>query len=149
MKFWVAVSMAIAVLPAGAHHPLTPHYDVSRPASITGVVAELRVSNPHVVVILEGTAPDGRTGRWAVEGFPPNVFARRGPTDFRQRLQPGTRVTIAGWPATDPAARAFSGREVTFADGSTMLFGPTPEEADGWSCGTAPCPYAYPDVQAR
>jgi hypothetical protein len=149
MRFWLPALVAMAVLPAGAHHPFTPYYDASRPVSISGVVAELRAINPHVVLIVDGTAPDGLTGRWAFEGFPPNVFLRRGLTDFRERLQPGTRITISGWPAKDPEARAFSGREITFADGSTMLFGTTPDEADRWVCGSSPCPYTYPDVRPR
>jgi len=149
MRFWLPALVAIAVLPAGAHHPFTPFYDASRPGSVTGVVAELRVINPHVVLIVDGPAPDGRTGRWAFEGFPPHVFTRQGPKDFKERLQPGTRITISGWPARDPNARAFSGREVRFADGSTMRFGPTPGEGDSWHCGPDPCPYTYPDVRSK
>jgi len=144
MRFWLPAMVAIAVLPVGAHHPFTQYYDASKPGSVTGVVAELRVVNPHVVLIVEGIGPDGRSGRWAFEGYPPNVFMRRGPGDFRERLQPGARVTISGWPATDPTAHAFSGRTVTFGDGSTMIFGPTP--GDRWSCAS-PCPYIYPDVR--
>ena len=146
MRFWLPALVAMAVLPAGAHHPFTPFYDASKPASVTGVVAELRVINPHVVLVIEGRGPDGRTGRWAFEGFPPHAFQRQGPKDFKERLKPGTRITISGYPAKDPSARAFSGRDVTFEDKSTMRFGPTPGEADGWSCPD-PCPYKYPAVQ--
>src|SRR5215467_15802237 len=109
MRFWLPALVAIAVAPASAHHPFAPYYDASKPGSITGVVAELRVANPHVVLIVEGMGPDGRSGRWAFEGYPPNVFMRQGPADFKQRLQPGTRITISGWQASDPAAQAFSG----------------------------------------
>ena len=135
------------MLPAVAHHPFTPYYDVTRPVSISGVIAELRAINPHVVLIVEATAPDGRSGLWAFEGFPPNALLRR-QNDFKERLQPGTRITISGWPAKDPGARAFSAREITFLDGSTMLFGATPEEGDRWSC-VSPCAYTFPDVRSR
>ena len=145
MRLMVAAFVLVAVVPAGAHHPFTPYYDASTLVSVTGLVVEFRTTNPHVALILDGTAPGGRAGRWAFEGFPPNTFVRRGLTDFREKLQPGTRVTISGWPAKDPAARAFSGREVTFADGSTMLFGSTPEEGDRWSCAAGPCSYKYPE----
>jgi hypothetical protein len=149
MRFWLPALVAIAVLPAGAHHPFTPYYDASKPGSVTGVVAELRVINPHVVLIVDGPGSDGRTGRWAFEGYPPTGFLRQGLKDFSERLQPGTRITITGWPAKDPTARAFSGRDVTFADGSTMLFGPTPDEGDRWSCASGPCLYKYPDVRSQ
>jgi hypothetical protein len=144
MRFWLPVLVAIAVLPAAAHHPFTPYYDASRPATISGPIVELRPSNPHVVLIVDGTAPDGRTGRWAFEGSPPNAFLRRGLGDYKERLKPGTRITISGWAARDPRARAFSGHEITFADGTTMLFGTTPEE-NHWTC-PSPCSYVYPGV---
>ena len=140
MKFWLPALFAIAVIPAAAHHPFTPYYDVSRPVSVTGVVAELRMVNPHAVLILEGTGPDGTTGRWAFEGIPPNAL-RRQQRDSEARLKPGTRITISGWPAKDPTARAFFGREVTFPDGAKMRFGSTPENSDGWKCSSDPCPY--------
>ncbi len=152
MRFWLPALVAIAVLPVGAHHPFAPYYDGSTLASVTGPIVELRTVNPHVVLIIEGTGPDGRTGRWAFEGLPPNVYKYRGLGDYKERLKLGTTITISGWPATDPQAPAFTGREVTFADGTTMLFGismPGPPGADErWKC-SSPCPsnYNYPDVQ--
>ena len=146
MRFWLPALVALAVVPAVAHHPFTPYYDVSKPASISGVVVELRMVNPHAVLIIEGTGPDGTTGRWAFEGIPPSALRRLQP-GYEARLKPGTRLTISGWPAKDPDARAFFGREITFADGSRMGFGSTPENSDGWKCSSDPCPgsYKYPD----
>jgi hypothetical protein len=149
MRFWLPILVTLAVIPASAHHPFTPYYDASKPGSVTGVVVELRWINPHVVVIVEGSGPDGHTGRWAFEGASPNALQRQAQKNLRERLKAGTTLTISGWPAKDPKARAFSGREITFADGSTMIFGPTPEGADGWSCGPSPCSYKYPDVLSR
>jgi hypothetical protein len=54
-----------------------------------------------------------------------------------------------GMAAKDPDARAFSGRAVTFADGSMMRFGPTPDDGDRWNCVPAPCSYKYPDVGSQ
>ena len=144
MRFWLPALVAIAVLPASAHHPFTPYYDASKPASISGPIVELRTVNPHVVLIIEGPGPDGRTGRWAFEGSAPNAFLRR-QKDYKERLTVGTRITISGWAAKDPQARAFSGGIVTFADGTTMLFGilMPGEGADRRQCPD-PCPYAYP-----
>ena len=148
MRLVVAAFVLAAVVPARAHHPVTSYYDMSQQVPVTGEVVEFRVNNPHVVLIIDGTTPDGRSGLWAFEGFPPNAFERRGPKDFREKLRTGTRITISGWAAKDPTARAFSGREVTFADGSKMLFGTTPGEGD-WRCNAEPCPYTYPEVPSN
>ena len=148
MRFWLMVLMLAVALPAVAHHPFTPYYDASILEVVTGVVVELRINNPHVVLIVDVSGPEGRKGRWGVEGAPPNAFSRRG-VDLKQKLQPGTQITISGWPAKDPKARVFSGREITFTDKSTMPFGPTPEEGDSWRCEIGPCPYKYPEVPSR
>jgi Family of unknown function (DUF6152) len=147
MRFWLVVLMLAIVLPAGAHHPFTQYYDASRLEVVTGAVAEVRILNPHVVLIVDVSDPQGRKGRWGFEGFPPNVFSRRG-VDLKTKLQPGMRLVISGWPAKDPKAPVFSGREVTFPDKSTMLFGPTPAEGDGWRC-IGPCSFKYPGVPSR
>ena len=145
MRFWLSALVALAAIaPVGAHHPFTPYYDISRPASISGSIVELRTVNPHIVLVIEGKGPDGRTGRWAFEGQVPNAFYRRVP-DYKERLKPGMTVTVSGWPAKDPAARAFSGSTVRFADGTTMVFGSTtPTSSDGWKCSADPCPYTSP-----
>lgn len=143
MRLLVAALVLAAVAPAAAHHPFTPYYDASKPVSLTGTVVEFRATNPHVELTVDGTVSDGRSGRWVIEGSSPNALERQGVKSLRDRLLPGTRVTISGWPAKDPAARAFSGRELTFADGAKVLFGPTPEEGDRWSCGS-PCTYKVP-----
>jgi len=148
MRLFVAAFVLTAVVPAHAHHPVTSYYDVSQLVTVMGMVVEFRVNNPHVVLIVDGTTPDGRSGLWAFEGLPPNAFARRGPKNFREQLRTGARVTISGWAANDPAVRAFSGREVTFADGSKIVFGLTPGESD-WRCDLEPCPYKYPEVPSN
>ena len=147
MRVWLLVLMLAVALPAVAHHPFTPYYDGSKLEVLTGVVVELRIINPHVVLIVEVSGPEGRKGRWGFEGLPPGVLSRNG-MDLKKKLQPGTPIVISGWPAKDPTARVFSGREITFADKSTMTFGPTPEGADAWHCD-GPCPFKYPEVPAR
>lgn len=140
MRFWLPALVAIAVLPVSAHHPTADYYDASRPATMTGVIVELRALNPHVVLIVEGTAPDGRTGRWAFEGKAPNALIRS-QKDYKARLKAGMQITITGFPAKDPQARAFNAGTVTFADGTMLVLGNAPNNS--WQCVT-PCQYTYP-----
>ena len=148
MRFLMVFLMLAVVLPASAHHPFTPYYDGSKLEVVTGVIEEVRISNPHVVLIVNVSSPEGRKGRWGFEGLPPHVFSNKG-VDLKSKLQPGMQVTLSGWPAMDPSARFFSGREITFPDKSTMSFGPTPSEADEWRCSSGPCTYKYPPVPSR
>ena len=149
-KLVVALSAlwAGAVMPVAAHHDAYAYYDASNLVSISGQIVELRTVNPHAVLVIDATAPDGRTGRWAFEGIPPNAYQHRGLKDYKARLTPGTRITISGWAAKDPQARAFSATMITFADGTTMIFGGKTLEPGHWHCA-APCQgaYAYPAVQ--
>jgi len=150
MRLFVAAFVLAAVVPAVAHHPFTPYYDASKLVSVTGVVAELRFVNPHAVLIVDGTTTDGRSGKWAFEGLPPGTLYR-GEKDVKDKLRVGTPITISGWAAIDPAVRVFSGREVTFADGSTLVFGSLTAGADDrWHCLTDACPgYRYPEVPSN
>jgi hypothetical protein len=148
MRIWCFVLMLAVVVPAAAHHPFSQYYDGSKLETLTGVVSEIRIINPHVVLIVDVTAPASRKGRWGFEGNPPNALLRNG-VDLKKKLLPGTQITISGWAAKDPKARVFSGREITFGDKSTMIFGPTPEGGDQWRCdGVGPCPFKYPEVPA-
>jgi hypothetical protein len=148
MRIWLVVLMLAVAVPAAAHHSFSQYYDGSKLEVLTGVVSEIRIINPHVVLIVDVTSPEGRKGRWGFEGIPPNAFSRNG-VDLRKMLPPGTPITISGWPAKDPTARVFSDRDITFADRSTLTFGPTPEEGDRWSCIAGPCPFKSPEVPAR
>jgi hypothetical protein len=146
MKLWLSVLMLAVVLPAAAHHPFTQYYDASKRQVITGVVAELHWINPHVMLVVEVSNPEGRKERWGFEGFPPHTFSAQG-IDLKKKLQPGTKITITGWSARDSKARVLAGREITFSDKSTMLFGPTPEEGDRWQCVPGPCSFKYPEIR--
>jgi len=144
--------VAGAVMPVAAHHDAAGYYDATRLVSVSGAIVELRTVNPHAVLVIDGTTADGRTGRWAFEGIPPNAYQYRGLQDYKARLTPGTRIAISGWAAKDPQVRAFSANTITFADGTTMIFGGKTLEPGLWQPAggcAAPCQgtYAYPTVQ--
>ena len=150
MRIWLVVVMLAVAVPAAAHHSFSQYYDASKLEVLAGVISEIRIINPHIVLIVDVTAPEGRKGRWGFEGNPPNTFSRNG-VDLKTKFVPGAQITISGWPAKDLTARVFSGREITFADKSTMIFGPTPEDGDRWKClePAGSCPFKYPEVAAR
>jgi hypothetical protein len=122
---------------ASAHHPFSAHYDATKSGTLTGNVAAVQWTNPHVVLALDVESA-GKTERWMIEGYPPNTLLRQGWD--KDSLREGKRITVSGWPARDANLKIFSGREVTFEDGSKLIFGGGPSNA--WECHTGDCPTA-------
>ena len=135
----IVAILALAVSVASAHHPFSVNYDAAKIGTLTGTVAAVQWTNPHVVLALD-VESGGKTERWMIEGYPPNVLRRQGWE--KDSLRVGSRITVSGWHARDAALKIFSGREVTFEDGSTRVFGVTPEQGDRWQCASKDCPAA-------
>jgi hypothetical protein len=103
-----------------AHHSFAAEFDVSRPIQLTGVVKEMRFSNPHSWIYIEVTTQAGEVQEWAIEGAAPNALLRRGWS--RNSLPAGTEVHVRGFQARDRSFRA-AGRDVTLNDGSALFVG--------------------------
>jgi len=139
---WIVAILALVTNVASAHHPFSAHYDATKSGMITGKIAAVQWTNPHVVLALD-VESDGKTERWMIEGYPPNTLRRQGWD--KDSLGEGDRVTVSGWPARDATPKIFSGREVTFEDGSKRIFGGDASNGAGpntWECHTGDCPTA-------
>jgi hypothetical protein len=114
--------------PVRAHHSFGAEYDSNQPVTVTGVVTKIEWTNPHSFVFVD-VADGGTTVNWKFEGYPPNALSRTGwKRDVTMKV--GDRVTVTGWRARLGGALAHS-REVTFADGSKLFFGPPAGTGDG------------------
>jgi hypothetical protein len=140
----IATIFGLAIGVASAHHPFSMNYDAAKSATLTGKVAKVEWTNPHVVVAVDVAGPDGKTERWMIEGYPPNTLRRQGWE--KDTLREGATIAVSGWFPRDAALKIFHGLEVTFADGSKRVFGNTPEAADQWRCATGDCPVWIPSV---
>jgi hypothetical protein len=139
---WIVAILALVTNVASAHHPFSAHYDATKSGMMTGKIAAVQWTNPHVVLALD-VESDGKTERWMIEGCPPNTLRRQGWD--KDSLREGDRVTVSGWPARDATLKIFSGREVTFEDGSKRIFGGDASNGAGpntWECHTGDCPTA-------
>jgi len=112
-----------------AHHSFGAEYDADKPITFKGVITKVEWTNPHCHLYLDIKEPNGTVTNWKVEGYPPNVLARTG---FKKdvTLKPGDTVTVFAWLARNGTALAHA-RELTFADGKKLYFGPPAGTGEG------------------
>ena len=121
-----AVLSAVLLSGAGAsvlaHHSFAAHYDMGKPITVQGSIAEVRLSNPHSWFFLDVKEADGKVTRWSFEAGTPSGMIRNGYK--AAELPAGTMVTISGFPARDKQKVGMLQR-LTTADGRTYgMFGP-------------------------
>src|SRR5947209_18709570 len=102
MRAWmllrIVATLALVMNVVSAHHPFSAHYDATKSGMLTGKIAAVQWTNPHVVLALD-VESDGKTERWMIEGYPPNTLRRQGWD--QGMLREGNRITISGWHARD------------------------------------------------
>jgi hypothetical protein len=80
--------------PAFAHHGDAGRYDEA-PFIITGTVVEIKLTNPHSIVVFDATGPDGKVVRWQAEmGSGQQLVRQFGWT--KENLKIGDKITLNG-----------------------------------------------------
>jgi len=85
---------ALIGAPAFAHHSFAPHFDASKPVSISGVITEFEARNPHSYVHIQAVDENGRTQEYVCESHGVTQLTRNGVTP--QVMKAGTRIRVAG-----------------------------------------------------
>jgi hypothetical protein len=113
----LALSLAVAA-GASAHHSYAM-FDGKRTATVTGTVAKIEWTNPHVFiwVYVPNDARESGYDLYAFENGSPNVLTRRGwsPTTFAA----GEKLAITYWPLLDGRTGGHFA-VATRADGSNV-----------------------------
>ncbi len=114
--------LALTVLPVEAHHSFAAAFDETKPVSVSGVVTEIRLENPHSWFYVEVTDSAGKVTTWGFEGNTPTSLIRAGYK--RDAVKVGDKVTIKGSHARDLSANMGAAREIVLQDGRTYIVGP-------------------------
>jgi len=114
---------------SAAHHSFGAEYDDKQPITISGTVTRIEWTNPHSYIFLDVKDSSGQVTNWKFEGYPPGVLYRTG-WKRNVTMKAGDTVTIFGWRARNGANWGHS-RQITFADGKKLYFGPPAGTGDG------------------
>lgn len=100
MKFQVTVlyvfMSVVMILPTYAHHSSSPHFDKDIELTVTGVITELKMVNPHAYLYFE-VETDGDMESWRCELSSATQLRRQGWSS--EVLPAGELITLTGNPA--------------------------------------------------
>ena len=112
--------LALAAVPASAHHAFAAEFDAKKPVKLRGTVTKMEWINPHAWIHVDVKKTDGTVEEWMIETGTPNTLLRRGFT--RESLKAGTEVVVDGYQSKDGSLRA-NGRDITLPNGKTLFLG--------------------------
>ena len=119
-----ALSAMLCSAGLAAHHSFAAEYDIKKPATLTGRVARVEWTNPHVRFFMDVTEAAGATAHWEFTMGAVNGLLRRGWTV--SMLKAGDTITVDGYLARDGSHLA-NARLVTLSDGRKMSGGTAPD----------------------
>jgi hypothetical protein len=111
----LVASFLLGTLALSAHHSFAAEYDGTKPVTVTGTVAKIDWTNPHIHFYVDVKDDAGAVTQWKFEGYPPNMLVRQG-WKRNVTMKPGDVVTVFGWRArTDRLAASRKSRFRTAA----------------------------------
>jgi hypothetical protein len=110
--------LAGSTLALSAHHTISAYYDVTRHATLKGVVSNVEWKNPHSFIHLDVTGANGGVAEWEVETQAPYVLRRRN-AEVLDAIKPGDTVTATVCVAKDGASKGWL-RELVAPGGMTI-----------------------------
>ena len=91
---FAVVTGALISAPAFAHHSFAPHFDSSKPVSISGTLTLYEARNPHSYVHVAAVDENGKTQEYVCESHGVTQLTRNGITP--QILKVGSRIRVTG-----------------------------------------------------
>ena len=110
--------LTVALVPlahVAAHHSPAMLYDLTREISVTGVVTEYQLGNPHMRIYLD-VDNNGTIEKWLAEGGSKTQLMRVGWTG--NEVKPGDKVTVRGHPPRDASQHLIHMEHLVLPDGT-------------------------------
>jgi hypothetical protein len=124
---WIAVAsvaviglVALAGVPAIAHHSAAPFYDATKTVEAQGSVTRFLFKNPHSFLYFE-SVDKGQKVEWQIELGPAASLTRTGWTP--DTLKPGTPIKASGQPSRAEGSHGMCCAKITRPDGSPIVAG--------------------------
>ena len=123
-KKYVLLAASVLLFPGVviAHHNAASHYLLDQKITVTGVVTNFRLINPHARIYFDVTDENGDTQAWLGEGNASSVLRRRG--WFDDTLKPGDVITVTGSPPRD-GGNKIDWELIVLEDGTELRGGNT------------------------
>jgi hypothetical protein len=110
-----------------AHHSVSGQFDLTKTATLKGVISRVEWLNPHIYVFLD-VSDNGTKNTWRLETFPPAQMRRAGLTKELIMGKPGEVVTVTILPARDGSQHLGYIERITYQDGHFNQLGSNEEE---------------------
>ena len=88
----VSAVVLLVSVPGFAHHGTSISYDMEKRVSVTGIVTQWRLTNPHAQLFWDVTQADGSVVHWSGEISAPFHLSKAGWN--RSSIKPGDEVTV-------------------------------------------------------
>ncbi|HLG59724.1 MAG TPA: DUF6152 family protein [Vicinamibacterales bacterium] len=119
----VVIGALVIVPSARAHHSFAPHFDASKPVSISGTITRFEAQNPHSYIHIAAVDESGKTRDYVCESHGVTQLSRNGVTP--QLLKVGTKIRVTGSLSRHSPYMCFF-NTVELSDGRTLsVNGPT------------------------
>ena len=139
----VAAGLVVISVPVAAHHGDAGRYDESA-FIVTGTVVEIKLTNPHSIVVFDVTAPDGKVVRWQAEmGSGQQLVRQFGWT--KENLKVGDKITLNGRKVKSgaPYMNMTEKAQIVMTDGGKEIYR-TPNFGETAAPAPPPAPPAKP-----
>ena len=101
-----------------AHHSFAATFDASKAIRVTGTLAKVEWTNPHIYFYVDVKDDKGTVVRWACESGAPGALSRRG--FKRGLLKIGDELVVDGYQAKN-GGNLMDARRVTLPDGQILV----------------------------